>query len=144
MGEVGLTECRWSAPDDSCSDHLHDAVLFCTSNMAEADRTEGGSRLLSGDNAPSTDGSGRLEVFMGGRWGTVCLRKVLGRLVLPLHAGRWALRAAVCGKLLRIAAGPVQHQYFPMSLVSVASLPSQPVATSQVLMCIVPHRKLLC
>merc|ERR1712039_397369 len=47
-----------------------DVIVFCTSSKAVYD--EGSLRLLSKDGAPSVDGSGVLEMFHAGTWGSVC------------------------------------------------------------------------
>merc|ERR1712139_165539 len=71
-GELEISSCTWSPADAACVAHELDAVVFCTQEAQHNVFAEGGLRLISTDGAPSTDGSGRLEIFRHGAWGSVC------------------------------------------------------------------------
>ena len=68
--EWDITECTWAAPDASCSNHEHDAIVFCGED--EASLQDGLLRLIARDGSPSITGEGRLEMFRAGSWAPVC------------------------------------------------------------------------
>lgn len=49
-----------------------DAIVYCTAESAPRVYSEGTLRLVSESGAPSIDGTGRLDMFHGGAWGSVC------------------------------------------------------------------------
>merc|ERR1712113_859690 len=72
-GELDIQECSFSAPDASCLEHGSDSVVFCGSSGGGAGSIQDGAmRLLAADGSPSIDGTGRLEIYVGGAWGSVC------------------------------------------------------------------------
>ena len=68
--EWDITECTWAAPDASCLNHEHDAVVYC--GTEETGLHDGLLRLIARDGSPSIDGGGRLEMFKAGSWAPVC------------------------------------------------------------------------
>jgi len=71
-GAFDFAECSWSLPEGECLSHSRDSLVFCTLDSAQSIYAPGSVRLLAMDGAPSSNGSGRLEVFSGGVWGSVC------------------------------------------------------------------------
>merc|ERR1719350_973851 len=69
-GELGLSECTWSAPSTECLTHARDSIVYCGSSGAGAPR--GSVRLLSADGAPSLSQEGLVEIFVNGEWSPVC------------------------------------------------------------------------
>ena len=73
-GELDIQDCSFSAPDASCLEHGSDSVVFCGSSGGGAGSIQDGSmRLLAADGSPSIDGTGRLEIYVGRAWGSVCV-----------------------------------------------------------------------
>jgi hypothetical protein len=64
--EMEIDSCVWSEPDEVCADHAHDTVIYCAADALAPIPEEGTLRLLSSDEAPAVDGTGRLEVFFAG------------------------------------------------------------------------------
>jgi len=71
-GELELSGCKWTAADESCSSHAMDTVVFCTEATRTGVYADGSLRLMSHDGSPSIDGTGRLDMFRAGVWGSVC------------------------------------------------------------------------
>ncbi len=69
-GELSVTDCSWSSPSAACSGHELDSVVYCGSRGSEV--TEGSARLISSDGASSLSKEGTVEVFMDGKWSSVC------------------------------------------------------------------------
>lgn len=72
-GELQISGCQWIAADQGCSSHEKDAVAFCSMDTASGVYADGTLRLVSYDGAPSIDGTGRLDMFRAGVWGSVCV-----------------------------------------------------------------------
>merc|ERR1711879_982477 len=70
--ELDISGCSWSPTSSTCNAHEEDVIMFCTLTSAKSVYDEGSLRLLSDDGAPSVDGSGVLEMFHAGSWGSVC------------------------------------------------------------------------
>lgn len=71
-GELLITECAWSSPSLECLGHALDSVVYCSGGTVTAGPHEGAVRLLDEGAAPSLNGMGHVEVFVGGTWSTVC------------------------------------------------------------------------
>lgn len=69
-GELDILSCSYKAPTEKCAGHKMDAIVYCGKSGAGLPE-DGALRLLSG-GAPSIDGVGRLELFTGGAWSSVC------------------------------------------------------------------------
>lgn len=70
-GELAISECSWEDPDNACMDHTLDTVIYCGDQEPMSTR-EGALRLLAPDGSPTTNGHGRLEVFLEGSWAPIC------------------------------------------------------------------------
>jgi len=71
-GEMDIRDCTWTSPIGDCLTHALDTVLFCAVDASAAVPDDGALRLISYDGAPSIDAVGRLEIYDGGAWGSVC------------------------------------------------------------------------
>jgi rhodanese-related sulfurtransferase len=70
--ELDVQSCKWTAPEELCAKHEHDAIVYCGNAPASRLVEEGSSRLIGADGSPSLGGTGRLEIYRGGAWVTVC------------------------------------------------------------------------
>jgi hypothetical protein len=68
--EWSIEECSWAAPDEACSAHSQDTVVYCAKSDAAV--PQGAARLIAADGSPSIDGKGRPEIFMEGAWVPIC------------------------------------------------------------------------
>lgn len=68
--EWSLEDCSWSVPDETCSAHAADTVVFCSQTATEV--PEGSVRLLAADGSPAIDGKGRPEIYLQQSWQPVC------------------------------------------------------------------------
>jgi hypothetical protein len=69
--EASIQECAWEDPDEECSSHLSDSIVYCSSKASRDYTPEGTLRLMDHVGAPSITGVGRLEVYQDG-WASVC------------------------------------------------------------------------
>jgi hypothetical protein len=69
-GGINLDGCHWHVPDASCLSHELDSVVFCGSQSSLD--LDGSLRLVAYDGAPSSDGTGRLDILLEGHWAPIC------------------------------------------------------------------------
>lgn len=71
-GSMDFDGCQWRMPDAACLTHELDGVVFCGLQISSGVFQDGALRLVAYDGAPSSDGTGRLDVFLNNHWGPVC------------------------------------------------------------------------
>lgn len=65
--------CTWHVPNAVCMGHKLDAVVFCGMQTSSSKTLKQGAlRLLAYDGAPSSNGKGRLDMFLDGHWAPIC------------------------------------------------------------------------
>lgn len=72
-----IMKCYREIADKSVCSHDDDVIIECgnTNYDLPQEPLPGTVRVVDDSNAPSSEGSGRLEIYMSGKWGSICDHK---------------------------------------------------------------------
>ena len=75
--ESDIFKCYREIPENNACSHQDDAIIECTnSNLDFSESFEMGAvRLVDHDGIPPNKPAGRLEIYKGGKWGSICNEK---------------------------------------------------------------------